>query len=52
MPQEVMKHKLTEIQIVPIKPVNGLVGFASFVFDDTLYLGSVGIFTVTQTDCK
>jgi DNA-binding cell septation regulator SpoVG len=45
MPQEVMKHKITEIQIIPIKPVNGLVGFASFVFDETLYLGSVGIFT-------
>lgn len=40
-----MKHKITEIQIIPIKPVNGLVGFASFVFDETLYLGSIGIFT-------
>ena len=40
-----MKHKITEIQIIPIKPTNGLVGFASFVFDETLYLGSVGIFT-------
>lgn len=40
-----MKHKITEIQIIPIKPVNGLVGFASFVIDGTLYLGSIGIFT-------
>lgn len=40
-----MKHKITEVQIIPIKPVNGLVGFASFVIDGTLYLGSVGIIT-------
>lgn len=36
---------LTEIQIIPIKPVNGLVGFASFVLDENLYLGSIGIVT-------
>lgn len=37
--------KITEIQIVPIKPQNGLVAFASFVVDDNLYLGSVAIAT-------
>ena len=40
-----MKPKLSEIQIIPIKPKNGLVGFASFVLDGNLYLGSIGIFT-------
>ena len=40
-----MKNRLSEIQIVPIKPQNGLVGFASFVLNDNLYLGSIGIMT-------
>ncbi len=43
-----MENKITEIQIIPIKPQDGLVGFASFVFDNKLYLGSVGIFTRPQ----
>lgn len=37
--------KISEIQIVPIKPQNGLVGFASVVLNDCLYLGSIGIYT-------
>lgn len=37
--------EISEIQIVPIKPNNGLVGFVSFVLNDDLYLGSIGIFT-------
>lgn len=37
--------KVTEIQVIPIKPNNGLVGFASLIFDDKLYLGSIGIYT-------
>ncbi len=40
--------KISEIQIIPIKPLNGLVGFASFVLDDNIYLGSVGIMTRPQ----
>lgn len=40
-----MKPKLTEIQIVPVKPQDGLVAFASFVLDNNLYLGSIGIIT-------
>lgn len=40
-----MKPKISEIQIIPIKPQNGLVAFASFVLDDNLYLGSIGILT-------
>lgn len=40
-----MQEKVTEIQIIPIKPKEGLVGFASFVFDNALYCSSVGIYT-------
>lgn len=40
-----MKPKLSEIQIIPIKPQNGLVAFASFVLNESLYLGSIGIIT-------
>lgn len=36
---------ISEIQIVPIKPQSGLVAFASFVLDNSLYLGSIGIIT-------
>ena len=38
-----MTVKISEVQIVPIKPKDGLMGFASFVLDDRLYLGSIGI---------
>lgn len=46
--EKAMKPKITEIQIIPIKPQNGLVAFASFVLDDNLYLGSIGIMTRPQ----
>lgn len=38
-------ERISEIQITPIKPVDGLVGFASFILDNNLYLGSIGIIT-------
>ena len=40
-----MINQLTEIQIIPIKPQNGLVAFASLILDNNLYLGSIGIIT-------
>jgi len=40
-----MTNRLSEIQIIPIKPQNGLVAFASLVLDGNLYLGSIGIMT-------
>lgn len=43
-----MEIKINEVQIVPIKPNNGLVGFASFVFDNCFHLGSIGIYTRPQ----
>ncbi len=46
--EKIMEPKITEIQIIPIKPQNGLVAFASFVLDGSLYLGSIGIVTRPQ----
>ncbi len=43
-----MNLHLTEIQVVPIKPKDGLIGFASLVFDRCIYLGSIGIYTRPQ----
>jgi stage V sporulation protein G len=40
-----MTNRISEIQIIPIKPQNGLIGFASLVLDGNLYLGSIGIMT-------
>ena len=37
--------KITEIQIHPIKPQDGLVAFASVVIEDCLFLGSIGLHT-------
>lgn len=42
--------KITEIQIIPIKASNGLVAFASIVFNDCLYLGSIGIHKRLNSD--
>ena len=37
--------KVTEVQIKVIKPKDGLLGFASLVLDESLYLTSIGIFS-------
>lgn len=37
--------KITEINIIPIKPKDGLIGFASVVLDNCLYLGSMGVYS-------
>ena len=37
--------KITEINIIPIKPKEGLIGFASIVLDNCLYLGSMGVYS-------
>lgn len=43
-----MKTKISEIQILPIKPQNGIVAFASLVLNDSLYLGSIAVMTRIQ----
>ncbi len=40
-----MEQKIKNIQIIPIRPNEGLVGFASFVLNDSFYFGSIGIRT-------
>ena len=42
--------KITEVQIELIKPINGLVGFASLVIDDNLYLSSIAIHKKLNTE--
>jgi DNA-binding cell septation regulator SpoVG len=37
--------KITEINLVPVKPRNGLVAFASIVVDNSLYLGSIAVYS-------
>lgn len=39
------KIKISEIEITPVKPQNGLVAFASCVIDEKLYLSSIAILT-------
>ena len=36
---------ISEVQIVPVKANNGLIGFTSFVLYEAIYCGSVGVFT-------
>lgn len=38
-------NKISEVQIIPVKPKDGLIGFASFVYDNSFYFGSIGIYT-------
>lgn len=40
-----MKNLISEIQIVPVKPNNGLIAFCSFVLFESLYCSSVAIYT-------
>lgn len=37
--------RVTEVNVVPIRPKDGLVAFASCVIDDSLYLGSIAVHT-------
>ena len=36
---------ITEVQITPIKPKDGLIAFASVVVENSLYLGFIGVYT-------
>jgi len=36
---------ISEIQIMPVKPKDGLVAFASAVIENNLYLGFIGVYT-------
>jgi len=36
---------ISEVQIIPLKPKDGLVGFANIVIDNSIFLSSIGIYT-------
>ena len=36
---------ISEVQIFPIKPKDGLVAFASCVIEDCLYIGNIAVYT-------
>jgi len=36
---------ISEIQIIPVKPKDGLVAFSSCVINNFLYIGNIGIYT-------
>lgn len=38
-------NEISEIQIIPIKPKDGIIAFASLVLNHSLYLGSIAIMT-------
>jgi len=37
--------EISEIQIIPVKPKDGLVAFASCVINNSLYIGNIAIYT-------
>lgn len=37
--------RVSEVNITPVKPNNGLIGIASVVVDDNIYLNSIAIYT-------
>ena len=43
--QRMIELVVSEIQIVPVKPRDGLVAFASCVINDSLYLGNIAVYT-------
>jgi len=38
-----MTYRISDVRIVPVKPVGGLVAFGSLVINGNLYLGSIAI---------
>ena len=41
--------RISEIQIIPLKPKEGLVAFASCVINNALYIGSVAVYSSPST---
>ena len=38
-------NNVTEINVIPIRPKDGLVALASCVIDEKFYIGSIGVYT-------
>lgn len=43
------KIQISEIQIIPVKPKEGLVAFASCVINNDIYIGNIAIYTSPWT---
>jgi len=41
---------ISEIQVIPVKPKEGLVAFASCVINNQFYLGNIAIYTSPSSD--
>jgi len=39
------KLEISEIQIIPVKPKDGLVAFSSCVINNALYIGNIAVYT-------
>ncbi len=40
-----MNVRITDVQIIPVKPKDGLLAFANIIYENNLFLGSIGIYT-------
>jgi stage V sporulation protein G len=38
--------RISEVNIIPVRPVDGLVGFASCVLNNRFYIGNMAIYTL------
>jgi len=43
---------LSEIEIIPIKPREGLLGFCSFVLNNEFYIGNIGIHSTPEGNIR
>jgi len=41
--------EISEIQVIPLKPKEGLVAFASCVINNALYVGNIAVYTCQST---
>ncbi len=41
---------INEINILPVKPQNGLVAFASFVINNQIYIGNIAVYSSFTTE--
>lgn len=42
--------KITEVEVILVKPNSGLIAFASFVLDDNIYLSNIAIHKKLNSD--
>jgi len=43
--KKMSEFEISEIQVIPVKPNEGLVAFASCVINNSLYVGNIAIYT-------